>query len=78
MKEKILWISPYAPYDSVRHAGGKVHNYYVKSFHKSGLFDITLLSLCLKEEEKFLDLDKYGIKNHIYVIELLGKITNIS
>lgn len=69
MKEKILWISPYAPYDSVRHAGGKVHNYYVKSFHKSGLFDITLLSLCLKEEEKFLDLDKYGIKNHIYVMD---------
>lgn len=67
--KKILWISPYAPYDKVDHAGGKVHNYYVKYFHKSGKFDITLLSLCLKKEEKFLDLEKYGIKNNIFVMD---------
>ena len=67
--KKVLWISPYAPYDKVDHAGGKVHNYYIKYFHKSGKFDITLLSLCLKKEEEFLDLDKYGIKNSIFVMD---------
>ena len=67
--KKILWISPYAPYDKVDHAGGKVHNFYIKYFHKSGKFDITLLSLCLKNEEALLDLDQYGIKNHIFVMD---------
>lgn len=67
--KKILWISPYAPYDKVDHAGGKVHNFYVKYFHQSGKFDITLLSLCLKREENLLDLEQYGIKNHIFVMD---------
>lgn len=67
--KKILWLSPYAPYDQVAHAGGKVHNYYIKKFQDSGRFDVTLLSLCLKDEEAKLDLDQYGIKNHIFVSE---------
>ncbi len=67
--KKILWISPYAPYDRVSHAGGKIHNYYVKTFHKSGNFDITLLSLCLQSEKELLDLDKYQIKNMIFVMD---------
>ncbi len=67
--KKILWLSPYAPYDRVAHAGGKVHNYYLKQFHKSGLFDITLLSLCDQSEAPKLDLDAYGIKNRIHVAE---------
>lgn len=65
--KRILWISPYAPYDKVAHAGGKCHNYYIKYFQKSGKFDITLLSLCLRDEEKKLDLESYGIKSHIFV-----------
>lgn len=72
-KKKILWISPYAPYDKVSHAGGKVHNYYIKYFHQSGNYDITLLSLCLQNEENDLDLDDYGIKNHIYVMDRSGR-----
>ena len=67
--KKLLWISPYAPYDKVDHAGGKVHNFYVKYFHQSGKFDITLLSLCLKREESLLDLEQYGIKNHIFIMD---------
>lgn len=67
--KKVLWLSPYAPYDQVAHAGGKVHNYYLKQFHKSGLFDITLLSLCDQSEAAKLDLDAYGIKNRIHVAE---------
>lgn len=65
----MLWISPYAPYDTVAHAGGKVHNCYVKYLHKSGRYHITLLSICLKEEESSLDLDDYGIANHIFVMD---------
>ena len=67
--KKLLWISPYAPYDKVDHAGGKVHNFYVKYFHQSGKFDITLLSLCLKREESLLDLEQYGIKNQIFIMD---------
>lgn len=67
--KKILWISPFAPYDNVTHAGGKVHNYYIKRFKDSGRFDVTLLSLCLKDEVIQLDLDKYGIKNDIFISE---------
>lgn len=68
-KRQVLWISPYAPYDKVAHAGGKSHNFFVKYFQKSGMFDITLLSLCLKTEEKYLDLDDYGISNNIFVMD---------
>lgn len=68
-KKKVLYISMMAPYDSVDHAGGKVHNFYLKYMHRSGRFDITLLSMCWKREEDKLDLDRYGIKNDIYVLD---------
>lgn len=60
--KKILWISPYVPYDTVPHAGGKNHNYYLKYFQKTGLFDIRLLTFAKPEEVKKIDLDSYGIK----------------
>lgn len=66
--KKILWISPYAPYDTVAHGGGKTHNFYIKYFHKKQ-YDITLLSMCPKEEESKLDLDEYGIKNNVFVMD---------
>ena len=69
MKKEILWISPYAPYDTVAHGGGKTHNFYIKYFQKSGLFDITLLSMCMKDEADKLDLDQYGIKNQICILD---------
>lgn len=69
MKKKVLWISPYAPYDKVAHGGGKTHNYYVKYFHSNSNCDITLLSLCMNYEEKKLDLDNYDINNSIYVMD---------
>lgn len=64
-KEKVLWISPYAPYDGVAHGGGKTHNFYIKYFQKSNKYDITLLSLCFAEERHKLDLMKYGVDAHI-------------
>lgn len=67
MNNRILWISPYAPYDTVGHAGGKTHNYYVKRMKAMG-FDIELLTLCCKREVKMLDLDQYQIN---YVLEVV-------
>lgn len=32
-KKKILWISYCVPYDSVPHAGGQIHNYYLKKLN---------------------------------------------
>lgn len=68
-KKKILWISPYAPYDQVAHAGGKNHNFYIKYFQAKGKFDICLLSLCQQRETDKLDLDEYGIRHHIRVMD---------
>lgn len=68
-KRKLLWISPYAPYDKVAHGGGKTHNFYIKYFQQKNCFDITLLSLCMNEEKEKLDLDRYGIKNQISVMD---------
>lgn len=68
-KKSILWISPYAPYDAVAHGGGKTHNFYIKYFHKRSLFDIRLLSMCMKAEADKLDLDEYGIDHHVFVLD---------
>lgn len=60
-KSKILWISPFVPYDKVPHAGGKVHNYYIKYFKKNFTNDIHLLTLALEKEVSDIDLHNYGI-----------------
>ena len=60
---KILWISPYAPYDNVGHAGGQNHNYYLKYVKNNTNYEIMLLSVCNKEESSKLDLNQYGIRN---------------
>lgn len=81
--KKILWISPLAPYDTVGHAGGKNHNYYLKYVVSQKKFDVKLLSMCTPEELGKLDLDKYGIKNDIFCIpekgvqNLMKKIVNV-
>ena len=83
MKKNILWISPYAPYDKVRHAGGKIENFYIKNLQKSGQFNIHLISCYYSSEKEFLDLDEYGISNSLYEIsskqskQLIKKIFNI-
>lgn len=82
MNKNLLWISFCAPYDKVQHAGGKIHNYYLKYFQKSGGFNIRLISFCYSSEKELLDLDDYRIKNKIFVLEdnwyqkLLKQITN--
>ena len=68
MMKKILWISPYVPYDGVVHAGGKTHNYYIKYLHKSGQFDIHLISLAEKNQKDKIDLGRYGISYDVEVV----------
>lgn len=66
-KMKIVWISPYAPYDTVMHAGGKNHNFFVKYMSRKKDYNIKVLTICDKEEEDKLDLDQYGIMNSVVV-----------
>ncbi|MBE5924454.1 MAG: glycosyltransferase [Lachnospiraceae bacterium] len=66
--KKLLWISQYVPYDGVVHAGGKTHNYYIKYFEKSKKFDIFLITLAEKYQEKEIDLDQYGISYDAEVV----------
>ncbi len=61
MKNKCFWISLCIPYDKVRHAGGKICNYYLKGLQKSGFFDIRLMSFCQYDEIKDIDLSNYNI-----------------
>ena len=42
--KKMLWISLNVPYDTVNHAGGKSHNFYIKYFQRSKEFEIHLIS----------------------------------
>ena len=65
--KKLLWISPYVPYDSVPHAGGKCENYYIKRFKSSGEFDIHLITLAEREQLDKIDLDRYGISYSVDV-----------
>lgn len=65
--KKIVWISPYAPYDTVMHAGGKNHNFFVKYMNRKREFDIKLLTICDEDEKIKMDLDLYGIKNSVVV-----------
>lgn len=66
---KLLYISYFAPYDRVDHAGGKVHNFYVKNLQKDLDFDVTLLTMCYRREVENLDLDKYGIRHRLVVLD---------
>lgn len=61
MKNKLLWVSMFAPYDTVPHAGGKIHNYYIKELNKENHFDIKLLSTCKESELEKIDLKQYRI-----------------
>ncbi|MDE6846686.1 MAG: glycosyltransferase family 4 protein, partial [Lachnospiraceae bacterium] len=66
---KILYISYFAPYDKVDHAGGKVHNFYIKKLQKEPKCDVTLLTMCYQRECEKLDLEEYGIKHRLVVLD---------
>ena len=66
--KKMLWISLNVPYDTVNHAGGKSHNFYIKYFQRSKEFEIHLISFMYSNERINIDLDKYGIDNTLIEI----------
>lgn len=55
---KILWISPFLPYDKVDHAGGKVLNYFINEFADDKDFDIRFIGLAWPKEYESFTLDK--------------------
>lgn len=67
--KKVLYISYFAPYDKVDHAGGKVHNFYVKKMQQEPELDITLLTMCYQREVEKLDLEQYGIAHQLVVLD---------
>lgn len=52
---KILWASPFVPYDSVGHAGGKSHNFYIKGISADPRFHVTLISFGQESERPKVD-----------------------
>ena len=46
----VLWISLRVPYDTVRHASGKIHNYYLKELIKEPNVNLKLITFCKKDE----------------------------
>lgn len=79
---KVLWISLCVPYDSVPHAGGKIHNFYLKKLYQK-ISDIFLISFFKEREIQKIDLEKYNIKNKLIcrdpldVLSLKSKFLNL-
>ena len=65
MAYKMLIISSYVPYDNVGHAGGKVHNYYLKKFISDKNFSVKLITFGSESEKDKIDLDEYGVDYYI-------------
>ncbi|SER54565.1 Glycosyltransferase involved in cell wall bisynthesis [Butyrivibrio fibrisolvens] len=61
MSKSVLWISACVPYDTVGHAGGKIHNYYLKYLKANSDFNIKLLTFYWAGEKDKIDLDRYSI-----------------
>lgn len=80
--KKVLYISPYAPYDGIDHAGGKIHNYNVKSMSIKDDIELFLISAVNAKNLSKMDLDKYGISNELIIWDktpadkILRKLTN--
>lgn len=63
---EILVLSHSAPYDTVGTAGEKTHNFYLKAMKEAGN-SVRLISFCDSSAHKKLDLDKYQIKNKVFI-----------
>lgn len=71
-KPKLLWVSLMAPYDEVKHASGRIQNYFLKNLFKRNEFDIHVITFEIKENSNEIDLDKYGISNTIFLYTWAG------
>lgn len=59
--KNVLWISFRVPYDKVAHAGGKIHNFYLKKLYTDKQLIIKLISFYNDTDVGKIDLDQYGI-----------------
>jgi glycosyltransferase involved in cell wall biosynthesis len=66
MKHKVLVISPFVPYDNVGHAGGKIHNYYLKRFNSDKDFEVKLVTFGKLSEKDKIDLEEYKVDHKIF------------
>lgn len=71
--DKILWISKYVPYDMVRHAGGKTHNFYIKELNKVENVDIFLISFADKSDHYEPDHLEKGLNSSVFVYPEKGE-----
>ncbi|MBE6837420.1 MAG: glycosyltransferase [Ruminococcus sp.] len=60
-KSKLLWVSSFVPYDAVPHAGGKIHNFYIKGINKLDCFDMRLVTFAQIDEKEKIDLNNTSI-----------------
>lgn len=67
---QILWASPYVPYEAVGHAGGKSHNYFVKSIASDPRFHVTLISFGQANEQSKHDLAGTSIDHRLGFLPL--------
>lgn len=79
--KNLLWISFRVPYDTVAHAGGKIHNYYLKKLHATAKFNIKLMSFYNDSDEQKIDLEEYGIDSELInstnIETDISKVSNI-
>jgi glycosyltransferase involved in cell wall biosynthesis len=61
----MLICSRFAPYDTVAHAGGKTHNFYLKQLKMNHEFNIHLITFANPDEFDKMDTDKYNIPNTV-------------
>ncbi len=64
MKKNVLVISPFAPYKSVKHAGGHTHYYHVKKLEDK--FNITLISYASLIERPLIEKEGINGKSIIF------------
>jgi hypothetical protein len=65
--KNVFWISAMAPYDKVPHAGGKIHNWYLKKLKTSDDLNIKVATFCKPDEVSKIDLNEYKIDYEVYV-----------
>jgi glycosyltransferase involved in cell wall biosynthesis len=56
---RLLICSNFVPYDTVSHAGGQIHNYYLKRLINETSFDIRLITFASVQDAQKIDLYKY-------------------
>lgn len=74
-KQQLLVISPFTAYKNIKHAGGKIHYYYLSKIEN--YFDITIISIANEQEKD--DIKNTIIKNkNSYIFYKNKKLNKIS